>query len=68
MYERLIFSFRLLSFYVYVHRAHAWCLERPEEGIGAPGTRVMGGCVSTPGDMLAFKPRSSARVTRAFNH
>lgn len=23
---------------------HAWCLKKPEEGLGAPGTGVAGGC------------------------
>lgn len=30
--------------YVPVHQVHAWCLQRPEEGIGAPGTRNTDGC------------------------
>jgi hypothetical protein len=25
----------------YMHHLHAWCLQRPEESIGSPGTRVI---------------------------
>lgn len=27
-----------------VHRVLAWCLQKPEEGIGSPETEVMVGC------------------------
>ena len=27
-----------------VHRVHAWCPRKPEEGLGSPGTEVTGGC------------------------
>lgn len=34
---------------IYVQHVHALRVQRPEEGIGYPGARVMGGCESPCG-------------------
>ena len=34
----------VLSGCMYVHHMCAWCLRRPEEGVGSPGTGAMDGC------------------------
>lgn len=33
----------VLLAYFFVHCMHIWCLRKPEEGVGSPGTRVTGG-------------------------
>lgn len=34
----------VLPAYVPVHQVHPWCLQKPEGGIGSPGTSNTGGC------------------------
>lgn len=34
----------VLLVYVCLHHIHCWCSQRPQEGNGSPGTRVMDGC------------------------
>ena len=51
-----------------MHHVHAWCLQRPGQGVRSPGTGVMEGCKKQCGcwelnpDLL-----SSARATGALN-
>lgn len=51
---------------VCVSHVHAWCLQRPEEILNPPGTRVRDGisCHVGPG----IKPRSFARAASDRNH
>jgi hypothetical protein len=50
--------------YVYAHCVHS--VQRPEEGLGFPGTEISDGC-QQPWGVLEAKPQSSARAARALH-
>jgi len=53
--------------YMCAHHLSAWCPLRSEEGIGSPGTGVIGGREPSMW-VLGTEPGSSARATSTPNH
>lgn len=55
-----------MSTCMYMHNVHAWCPQKPAEGVGSPGTRVTGGLSCY---MCAGNPSgSSADATSALGY
>ena len=61
----LCVSVCVVCMYVCISCVFAWCLQRPEEGAGFPGIRVIDCC--EPPCVVGIEPSSEGRVTNALH-